>query len=305
MIVWESFMSSEPSNMSPEPIALKASGASLNSPDLWLKAYPWPDHTAHKYKRGHVLVMGGDTLTGASRLAAMGALRAGAGLVTLAAPLKAFMIYATALTSVMVKPCDGLIGFTELLADVRRNVVVVGPGANVGEVTRQYVLTSLNANRSLVLDADSLTSFADDPQRLFDAIFAHTSGSCVLTPHEGEFAQLFNIKGDRLSRARAAATLCGAIIVLKGPETIIAAPDGRLIINKNAPPYLATGGSGDVLTGFIAGLLAQGFDAFYAAAAGVWLQGEVANHLGLGLIAEDLPDALPHILKALNTRIIP
>ncbi len=270
-----------------------------NSPDLWLYRYPWPEPNAYKYQRGHVLVLGGDTITGASRLTACGAMRAGAGLVTLAAPPATWTIYAAALTSVMVRPFNGLSGFTDLLADARRNVVAVGPGANVGEMTRQYVLAALSAGRTTVLDADALTSFTAVPRALFDAI----SGPCVLTPHDGEFARLFEVDGDKLSRARRAAAKSGAVVLLKGPDTVIAAPDGRAIINSNAPPQLATGGSGDVLTGFIAGLLAQGLDAFHAAAAAAWLHGEAANFLGIGLIAEDLPDALPHVLQRLHEQV--
>ena len=270
-----------------------------NGPDLWLDRYPWPEPNAYKYQRGHVLVLGGDTLTGASRLTACGAMRAGAGLVTLAAPPATWTIYAAALTSAMVRPFNGLSGFTDLLADARRNVVAIGPGANIGEATRQYVLAALSARRTTVLDADALTSFANAPQALFDAI----SGPCVLTPHDGEFARLFSVDGDKLSRARRAAAKSGAVVLLKGADTVVAAPDGRAIINSNAPPQLATGGSGDVLTGFISGLLAQGLDAFHAAAAAAWLHGEAANFLGIGLIAEDLPDALPHVLQALHGRM--
>lgn len=270
-----------------------------NSPDMWLDTYPWPEPNGYKYQRGHVLVVGGDMVTGASRLTARGAMRAGAGLVTLAAPPETWMIYAASLTSTMVRPFNGLSGFTDLLADARRNVVAIGPGTNVSAGTRDYVLATLKARRTTVLDADALTAFAEAPQTLFDAI----SGPCVLTPHDGEFARLFKTKGDRLTRARAAAAESGAVVLLKGPDTVIAAPYGQAIINSNAPPQLATGGSGDVLTGFIAGLLAQGLDAFHAAAAAAWLHGEAASYLGVGLIAEDLPDALPHVLQRLQARM--
>ncbi|CAL4869399.1 Bifunctional NAD(P)H-hydrate repair enzyme Nnr (plasmid) [Asticcacaulis sp. MM231] len=270
-----------------------------NHPSLWLNRYPWPEINGNKYQRGHVLVLGGDVLTGASRLTACGAMRAGAGLVTLAAPPDSWMIYAASLTSAMVRPFNGLAGFTDLLADARRNVIAIGPGASAGEATRAYVLAALAARRTTVLDADALTAFAEAPQNLFGAI----SGPCVLTPHEGEFARLFKIQGDKLARARAAALQSGAVVLLKGPDTVIAAPDGRAIINANAPATLATGGSGDVLTGFIAGLLAQGLDGFHAAAAAVWLHGEAANRLGVGLIAEDLPDILPQVLHSLNEQM--
>ena len=186
--------------------------------------------------------------------------------------------------------------FENLLADVRRNVTAIGPGAGVGPETRQFVLAALATKRATVLDADALTSFAEAPQDLFRAIV----GPCVLTPHAGEFMRLFQVDGNKLERALSAARLCNAVIVLKGPDTVIAAPDGRAIINANAPPQLATGGSGDVLTGFVAALLAQGMPPFEAAAAAVWLHGAAATEFGLGLVAEDLPNALPRVLQALK-----
>jgi hydroxyethylthiazole kinase-like uncharacterized protein yjeF len=269
-----------------------------NGPDLWLNRFPWPRVDGHKYRRGHTLVLGGETITGASRLAARGAMRVGSGLVTLAAPSSAWAIYAAALTGVMVHRFEGAEGFGEILADERKNAIAIGPGAGVGSKTREYVLAALPTQRSVVIDADAISSFADSPEHLFNAI----SGPCVLTPHEGEFARIFNFTGDKLSRTRKAAVMSKAVLLLKGADTVIAAPDGRAIINSNAPPQLATGGSGDVLTGFIAGLLAQGLDAFDAAAAGVWLHGEAASAVGLGLIAEDLPDALPNVLQRLHGR---
>jgi NAD(P)H-hydrate epimerase len=179
---------------------------------------------------------------------------------------------------------------------------VVGPGAGLAGFesirTRKIVMTALANNRATVLDADALSAFVNDPQVLFDAIHA----ACVMTPHEGEFARLFpeinqQHPNDKLTRARLAAQQSGAVVVLKGADTVIAAPDGRAIINSNAPAYLATGGSGDVLAGFIAGLLAQGMSPFDAASAAVWLHGEVGNDVGIGLIAEDLPEHLPKVLS--------
>jgi len=267
-----------------------------NGPALWLDAYPWPRLDAHKYTRGHALVAGGAEMTGAARLAARAALRVGAGLVTLAAPEPAWAVYASALTSVIVHKLARAEEFSALLADERRNAILIGPGAGATPATRQHVLAALATRRPVVLDADALTLFADRP----DALFAAIAGPCVLTPHEGEFRRLFLIEGDKLSRARAAARQSGAVVLLKGPDTVIAAPDGRAIINGNAPPELATAGSGDVLAGLIAGLLAQGLDPFRAAAAACWLHGEAAQSFGPGLIAEDIVEALPQALRRLK-----
>ena len=270
-----------------------------NDPGLWLDIYPWPEPESYKYKRGEVLVLGGAAITGASRLTTRAASRAGAGMVTLAAPEAVWSIYATSLTNAIVRSFEGASGWQALLADKRRNVIAIGPGAGVGAPTRQYVVAALATKRATVLDADALTSFAEAPEDLFSAI----DGPCVMTPHAGEFMRLFHVEGDKLARARAAAKQCGAVVLLKGPDTVIAAPDGRAIINANAPAQLATGGTGDVLTGFIAALLAQGMAPFEAAAAGAWLHGAAAAEFGLGLVAQDLPDALPRVLQRLKTQL--
>jgi NAD(P)H-hydrate epimerase len=267
-----------------------------NGPELWLGGYPWPQTESYKYKRGEVLILGGEAITGASRMTAEAASRAGAGMVTLAAPTKVWSIYATSLVNAIVRSFDGPRDFEALLADKRRNVIAIGPGAGVGSPTRQFVLAALATRRAVVLDADALTSFAEAPQELFQAII----GPCVLTPHAGEFSRLFHFEGDKLQRTRSAAKKSNAVVVLKGPDTVIAAPDGRAIINSNAPAQLATGGSGDVLTGFVAALLAQGMPPFEAAAAAVWLHGAAATEFGLGLVAEDLPNALAHVLQRLK-----
>jgi NAD(P)H-hydrate epimerase len=267
-----------------------------NGPDLWRDVYPWPQAESYKYKRGEALVLGGEAITGASRMTTEAASRAGAGMVTIAAPAAVWSIYATSLTNAIVRSFDGLAGWEALLADPRRNVIAIGPGAGVGPLTRAYVLAALATQRPCVLDADALTSFAEAPQDLFAAI----QGPCVLTPHAGEFKRLFQVDGDKLARTRAAAKLSGAAVLLKGPDSVIAAPDGRAIINSNAPPQLATGGSGDVLTGVIAGLMAQGMAPFEAAAAGAWLHGAAAAAFGLGLVAQDLPALLPQVLQQLS-----
>jgi hydroxyethylthiazole kinase-like uncharacterized protein yjeF len=272
-----------------------------NHPDWWHDAFPWPAPEDHKYTRGHALVAGGAVMTGAARLAARAAARLGAGLVTVAAPEAAFLIYADALTGIIVQPAGGLGGFRALLADPRRNAALLGPGAGVGDETRDKALAILAAEKRTVLDADALTSFANNAEVLFGAI----RSPCVLTPHEGEFARLFGKlvdgSGGKLERAFRAARVSGAVMLLKGNDTVIAAPDGRAAINEGAPPELATAGSGDVLAGMVLGLLAQGMPAFEAAAAAVWLHARAARSFGPGLIAEDLVEALPAALRALKT----
>jgi ADP-dependent NAD(P)H-hydrate dehydratase / NAD(P)H-hydrate epimerase len=277
-----------------------------NLPQLWHSAFPVPRIDGHKYARGHAIVVSGDfAATGAARMSARGALRAGAGLVTLASPRDALAVNASALTAVMVHATDTVVEFAELLNDKRLNACVIGPGAGVGERTCDFVLTALSAKRHLVLDADALTSFAGAPDRLFEAIKSELDPQVVLTPHEGEFPRLFSDISNKhplrskLERVRAAAERSGAVVLLKGPDTVVASPDGRAAIAANAPPWLATAGAGDVLAGIIAGLLAQGAPAFEAACIGVWMHGEAAREAGPGLIAEDLPETLPAVFRRL------
>jgi hydroxyethylthiazole kinase-like uncharacterized protein yjeF len=277
-----------------------------NVPKLWRKSFPVPRIDGHKYARGHTVVVSGDlAATGAARLAARGALRAGVGLATLASPRDALVVNAAALTAVMVRAIDTSAEFAGLLADRRLNACVIGPGAGVGQRTRDFVLAALSAGPALVLDADALTSFADAPERLFEAIKTSASPQVVLTPHEGEFPRLFSDMSNKhplrskLERVRIAAERSGAVVLLKGPDTVVAAPDGRAAIAANAPPWLATAGSGDVLAGMIGGLLAQGVAAFEAACIGVWMHGEAGNEAGPGLIAEDLPEVLPAVFRRL------
>jgi hydroxyethylthiazole kinase-like uncharacterized protein yjeF len=167
------------------------------------------------------------------------------------------------------------------------------------------VLAALSAQRGLVLDADALTSFAEAPDRLFEAIKTSSYPQVILTPHQGEFQRIFSdISGNyqlhsKLEQARAAAERSGAIVLLKGPDTVIASPDGRAAISANAPPWLATAGAGDVLAGIIAGFLAQGVPAFESACMGTWMHGEAGSEAGPGLIAEDLPEVLPAVFRRL------
>jgi hydroxyethylthiazole kinase-like uncharacterized protein yjeF len=293
-------------------LALIAPKSFANTPALWRAALPKLALAGHKYSRGHALIVsGGASRTGAARLAARAALRAGAGLVTLASPPDALAANAAQLTAVMLSPFDGATGLAALLADKRRNAVAVGPGAGVGEGTQALVVAALaqppqgGARRRVVLDADALTSFTGRASGLAALTRADEAADVVLTPHEGEFDRLFNYEKDilqassKLVKARAAASFLGAIIVLKGADTVVAAPDGRAAIGYDLPPTLATAGSGDVLTGLIAGLLAQDMPAFEAAACGVWLHGAAARAFGPGLIAEDLPEALPLVWRDL------
>jgi NAD(P)H-hydrate epimerase len=266
-----------------------------NDPGLWLDALPRAQQCGNKYTRGHALICGGYPMTGAARMAARAAARAGAGLTTIAVPEIALPIYASALTSIMVKPLAKPGDFNELLTDRRVTGFLIGPGAGVGDVTRARTLAMLATHRATLIDADAITSFKEDQSALMQAI----RGPCVMTPHEGEFKGIFDPTGDKLTRTRRAAARSTAVIVLKGSDTVIAAPDGRAIINANAPPTLATAGSGDVLSGIVLGLLSQGMEPFLAAAAAVWLHGAAAKDFGPGLLAEDLPDLIPGVVRRL------
>ena len=268
-----------------------------NGTGLWLARYPWPGMEDHKYSRGHAVIAGGAAMTGAARLAVRGAMRAGAGMVTIASPPEVLAIYAADMAGVLVFPVANSEEFAALLDDERKNAVLIGPGCGGNRTTREMVLGALGRGRAAVLDADAITVFRDDA----DALFAATRGTnCLLTPHEGEFARVFTGAGDKLSRTRAAAAQCGASVLLKAADTVIAAPDGRCVVNHNAPPDLATAGAGDVLAGIALGLMAQGMDAFDAGCAAAWLHGEAAAAFGPGLVAEDLPRTLPGVLRRLR-----
>lgn len=272
----------------------------LNGPDLWSNAFTEPDTATHKHRRGRLGVLtGGPASSGAARMAAQAGLRAGAGLVTLLAPKNALQVNAMASTEVMVRGFDDVDAFLRGLDEMRATAAVVGPGAGVGEETRKRVIAALSRTFPLVLDADALTSFAGEPELVFE----HLRPGDVLTPHEGEFERLFPELLDRsqnkLEAAREAARRAGVVIVLKGADTIVASPDGRARVNRRAAPALATAGSGDVLAGMIGALLAQGHDAFDAASAANWLHGDCAIHHGPGLVARDLIAAIPEALTRL------
>jgi ADP-dependent NAD(P)H-hydrate dehydratase / NAD(P)H-hydrate epimerase len=277
-----------------------------NLSELWRDRFPMPRAQGHKYDRGHVVVVSGPSWsTGAARLAARGALRAGAGLVTIASPREALAVNAAANLAIMVRPVDGAAELARFLGDPRLNALAIGPGLGVSEATCELVLAALAGERAVVLDADAMTSFAQSPRRLAAAVKNRGEKTTILTPHEGEFSRYFNSldvntkAGSKLERARLAAALIGAVVVLKGADTVVAAPDGRASIAANAPAFLATAGAGDVLTGIAAGLVAQGMASFEAASAAVWLHGEAACAFGIGLIAEDLPEQLPSVYRGL------
>lgn len=291
-----------------------------NVPALWIDSVPLPRPDGHKYARGHAIVMSGPaTQTGAARLAGHGALRAGAGLVTVLAQREALAANAAHLTAIMLRPCDSAEELSYLLSDSRLNALLLGPGFGVGAETCDMARAALAAptGPAVVLDADALTSFEEAADNLAECIGARDR-AVVLTPHEGEFSRLFDGQGnlrrasseeddsfemppvlDKLSRVRAAAAACGAVVLLKGPDTVVAEPSGRASIASNGPPWLATAGSGDVLAGMITGLLAQGMDGFEAASAAVWMHGAAAAAFGPGLVSEDIPGSLPQVWRQL------
>lgn len=276
------------------------SSYAANTPSLWQSLLPKPDANSHKYSRGYVLIQGGYPTTGAARLAAMAAARTGAGLTAIATPEIAWPIYASQLLSIMAKPYATSAQLDALITDKRIGAFLIGPGAGVTAETQHTTLAMLACAKPVVVDADALSVFATRADLLKASIVA----PCVLTPHDGEFERLFGIAPGRQRHARIEQTLLaaaqtGAVVLLKGAQTVIAAPDGRVIVNEHAPATLATAGAGDVLAGIITSLLAQGMPALEAAAAGCWIQGEAARLFGRGLIAEDIPDFIPVVLEQL------
>ncbi|MBP2506446.1 hydroxyethylthiazole kinase-like uncharacterized protein yjeF [Agrobacterium tumefaciens] len=266
-----------------------------NHPLVWRDALPASDIETHKFRRGHLTVFSGPAhATGASRMTALAALKAGAGIVAVAAPRQALDVLSVTLTAVMNAPMDDADDLRLWLDDRRHGAFVLGPGFGDLDKARQFV--SLLGDKAVVLDADAITAFKDHTETLSERITSGT-GKFILTPHEGEFARLFpDLAADRtlskIERAQVASARSGAVLVYKGADTVIAAPDGRALVNTNAPASLATAGSGDVLAGIIGALLAQGAPAFEAAAAGVWLHGQAGHRAGDGMTAEDLAHAV-------------
>jgi NAD(P)H-hydrate epimerase len=271
-----------------------------NGPELWRAALRPPRWDDHKYKRGHLLVAGGDVMTGAARLAARAARRIGAGLVTVVSGASAHAIYALDSAGLVTQIADSDSQFEALVADPRRNALLIGPGYGTGPRTRSRALATLRTGKASVLDADALSSFADRPGELLDA----THAQAVLTPHEGEFSRLFPDLGHgagKMERAGHAATRSRAVVLLKGADTVIATPDGIGLVNSNAPPTLATGGTGDVLAGMIGGLAAQGMPAASAAAAAVFIHGMAAQKCSFSLLAEDIDRHIATVIEEIRS----
>ncbi len=273
-----------------------------NHPVLWRNRIRPKTRYDNKYTFGHMVVLGGPEMTGAALLAAHAGIRVRTGMCTIAGPGETSSIYRSYNPSLIFENCENASMFAEHIRDRRRTAALIGPGAGKddSEGLRHAILEccELGEEKGLVLDADALNAFQGRTDELFELLHK----KCVLTPHEGEFARLFDDLDDDIKPVRAieAAALSGAVVVLKGADTVIATPDGRCVIDANGPPSLATAGSGDVLAGMIAGLLAQGLPAFEAACAAAWIQGEAACSFGPGLISADLPDLIPDVLRELS-----
>ncbi|MFT6581134.1 MAG: NAD(P)H-hydrate epimerase [Alphaproteobacteria bacterium] len=276
----------------------------VNSPTIWQDQFPWPKLSDHKYKRGHAVITGGRHMTGAARMSANAAQRIGAGMVTVAAPVDAVVVYKICLTTPLIYSIRDTAAYIDCVSQARVSSILVGPGNGTRGTTRERAVAALRTGKPVILDADALSVFEGSPSLLYDSVV----GPCVLTPHDGEFAKVFpeiamaSPPVDKVEKSRAAATLSGAVVLLKGADTVIAAPDGRVVINVNAPADLATGGAGDVLSGMISGLMAQGMAAFESACAGAWLHGEAAHEFRPGLVADDLINALPIVLRKLKSK---
>ncbi|NJO32084.1 MAG: NAD(P)H-hydrate dehydratase [Rhodospirillales bacterium] len=270
-------------------------GLRANAPSRWRMHMPERTPGSHKYHHGHAVVVGGPApATGACRLSARAALRVGAGLVSVVCEPAATPTYAADTAAIITRPVSDRGSLDIVLSDRRVTAVLVGPGAGIGPRTIDIVQAVLAHRRGIVLDADALTSFS----ACRDDLFRGLRVDCVMTPHDGEYARLFDDEGDRLTRALAGARKAGAVVLLKGADTVVASPDGRAAIQPAAPPALATAGSGDVLAGIVLGLLAQGMPAFEAACAATWLHAaSVAGSTG-GIIADDLPDRVGRLVEA-------
>ncbi len=268
----------------------------LNSPELWRHLMPKPTASNHKYNRGYAMITGGKDVIGATKLAARAAQRIGAGIVVIASPEKSAPLYRLGLESVVVKSFRDTAYYNDIINDEKIGACLIGPGLGRDFSAQEKVLTTLRVGHKTILDADALSMFEGHEDLLFDTI----DDGVILTPHEGEFAKIFPDleKLDKILKVKEAAKRSGAIIILKGSDSVIANPDGDVVINNNAPPTLATAGSGDVLAGIIVGLVSQNCDQFTACAIACWIHGEAANVFGQGLIAEDIIEKIPQILNS-------
>lgn len=274
---------------------VKSLDAIINSSSLWIGRLPYLTAESHKYSRGHVLIVGGYPMAGAARLAARAAMRVGSGMVTVAVPLHGVNAYVSAMEYAIVLPLLETDPIIDIVRQRKISAILLGPGLGVSDQTRSRVLEVLQCGVPVVLDADAFTSFSNDPEELFESII----GPCIITPHEGEFVRLFDLDGPKSERAQQAAHISHSTVVLKGSSTIIASTEGSPIVNANAPASLSTAGTGDVLAGMIVGLIAQGMTPFDAAAAATWIHAEAARRFGIGLIAQDLPDLIPAVMRDL------
>ena len=284
----------------------KLSKLQLNTPDFWIKRFKWPSMTDHKYNRGHVLVRSGPTIsTGASRLAAVSALRAGAGAVTLASDSDSLLVNASHLTSVMLKEINNADDFFNFVKEKKINTLIIGPGCGVNQITKELVIRAIKSEISFVLDADGLTLFQKNPNELFDLLNKRRKReNIILTPHEGEFNRLFDFgKMSKIDKANRAANITKSTILFKGNDTIISSPKKISLITKDSSSFLATAGSGDVLSGICGSFLGQGMKSHYAAAAASWIHNEIGLDAGPGLIAEDMNKFISKIMSKKLKRI--
>lgn len=274
--------------------------AIINNPSLWLDTFPWPKKTDHKYTRGHLVVVGGTDMTGAARLVVQASRRIGAGITTLLCPKEAKEIYQTTLLGTLIHSYKTMDEFRDFVEKENVNALVVGPGLSPTNETKILVELCLRTRKPLVIDAGGLSCYQDRPQDLFDLLH----DECVLLPHEGEFKRLFSLGYDHVLSAFDAAKVCSGTLLLKGSESVIASSTfsshNQCIINRNAPATLATAGTGDVLAGMVGGLLVQGMSPFLAVAASAWIQGKAARLFGPGLLAEDLIEDMPMVLKEIK-----
>ncbi|MEZ5690422.1 MAG: NAD(P)H-hydrate dehydratase [Rickettsiales bacterium] len=275
-----------------------------NTPELWLSHLPSPAIEGNKYDRGYVVVAaGGIESTGATKIAALCALRSGAGLVSVACDSASLPVYAASLSAIMTKPVEDISQFLSLIKDKHVTSVLIGCGAGINKKTKEFTLAALAEEKMVIIDADAISVFSENPKQLFSSI----KSPVILTPHEGEFKRLFgniiDMNHDRISRANKAAEISGAVVILKGHHTAIASPSGKLVVNKGSTPYLATAGSGDALAGICSSLVAGGMPAFEAACAAVWIHSRAAIKFGCGFIADDMANLLPEIFTELKNKV--